>query len=112
MTLFGYKPSQIRKALVALLGLVVLVLAQVLSLVVDVIPAQWAAWITIVVGACTTAGVFLAKNAPLIDSFDGGVQGVLVSGGLGEEITARLDDLIQAVKDGKEIRVNIPGPGE
>lgn len=110
MTLFGYKPSQIRKALVALLGLVALVLTQALSVGADVIPAEWAAWASVVVGASTTIGVFLAKNAPAIDGFD--VQGVLEAGGIGEEITTRLDDLIQAVKDGKEIRVNIPGPGE
>ena len=70
MTLFGYKPSQIRKALVAVLGAVVMILTQVLASTTGVLPASWAAWITTVAATCTAAGVFLAKNAPLIDSLD------------------------------------------
>lgn len=73
MTLFGYKPSQIRKALIAVLGAVVMILTQVLTSAVDVLPTSWAAWITTVVAACTAAGVFLVRNAKAIDGLDGGL---------------------------------------
>lgn len=70
MTIHGYKPSQIRKALVATLGAVVMILTQVLASAVDVLPASWAAWITAAVGVCTAAGVFLVRNAKAIDGLD------------------------------------------
>lgn len=70
MTLFGYKPSQIRKFVVAVLGAVVLILTQVLTAGADVIPASWGAWISTVVAVATAAGVYLARNATMIDSLD------------------------------------------
>ena len=70
MKVFGYKPSQIRKFVVAVLGAVVLILTQVLTAGADVIPASWGAWISTVVAVATAAGVYLARNASMIDSLD------------------------------------------
>lgn len=70
MKLFGYKPSQIRKFVVAVLGAVVLILTQILTTGADVIPASWGAWISTVVAVATAAGVYLARNASMIDSLD------------------------------------------
>ncbi|WAC54974.1 hypothetical protein [Gordonia sp. SL306] len=73
MKLFGYKPSQIRKTLIVALGALVLILTQALTSAASVIPDTVAVWITVVVGAATTAGAFLVKNATLIDGLDNGV---------------------------------------
>lgn len=70
MKLFGYKPSQIRKALVAALGAVVLILTQILTTGADVIPTSWGAWISTAIPVATAAGVYLARNATMIDSLD------------------------------------------
>lgn len=65
-----YKPSQIRKAIVAGIGAGVLLANDFVATFTSVIPAQVSAGITAVAGVATLVGVFLTKNAPLIDASD------------------------------------------
>lgn len=74
MTLFGYKPSQVRKTLIVALGALVLILTQVLASGASILPDKAAVAITVVVGAATTAGAFLVKNAAMIDGLDNGIK--------------------------------------
>lgn len=63
-----YSIPQLRKTVVALLGAAVLIVTAISSQFATVLPASWAAWITIGVSAATALGVFLTKNAPVIDA--------------------------------------------
>ena len=65
-----YKPSQIRKAIVAGTGVTVLLLNSFLDTFTTVLPPKVSAGITAVVGVATLVGVFLVRNAGLIDASD------------------------------------------
>lgn len=66
-----YKPSQIRKAIVAGIGAGVLLANDFVATFTSVLPPKVSAGITAVVGVATLISVFLTKNAPLIDASDG-----------------------------------------
>jgi hypothetical protein len=65
-----YTIPQVRKTVVAFLGAFVLIVTAVSSQFATVLPASWAGGITIAVAAATALGVFLTKNAPVIDALD------------------------------------------
>ncbi|QFP96993.1 membrane protein [Gordonia phage Thimann] len=114
MTIAGYKPSEIRKFIVAAIGAITILIVEVLDQFADFIPANVAGWITTGVAFATTVAVFLTKNAKVIDVLDGEqIEGVLVDT-TAERITAKLDELISAVKHGGDINVTVEegdGPG-
>lgn len=70
MMIGKYKPSQIRKAIVAGCGAVGILGTQAVAAFTPWLSADVAAAATSVIGIVTTLGVFVAKNAPLIDSTD------------------------------------------
>ena len=63
MTILGYTPAQIRKALIAVAGFVGTVLTLALAQG-DVIPEGAVKWATLVLSTLTAVGVFAAPNAP------------------------------------------------
>ena len=67
---FGYTIPQARKAIVAASGLVGLLATSFLEEFAGLIPESWGGPITWVIGFATTVGVFLTKNAPIIDALD------------------------------------------
>lgn len=67
MTIAGYKPSQIRKAIIAVIGAVVIIANSVLAEFAEYIPQEAAAWVTSAVAFVTAVSVFLVKNATIID---------------------------------------------
>lgn len=71
MKLGKYTVSQVRKFVVAISGTVALLLTSFLEEFVGIIPDTWAGPITWLIGAMTALGVFLTKNAPIIDAADG-----------------------------------------
>ena len=71
MKLGKYTPSQIRKFLVAISGTLALLLTSFLEEFVGIIPETWANPINWVIGALTAVGVFLTRNADLIDNAPG-----------------------------------------
>ena len=70
MKLGRYTVPEVRKFLVAAFGSIALLATSFLEEFVGVIPADWGGPITWVISAATAAGVFLTKNAPVIDAFD------------------------------------------
>ncbi|AKF14388.1 membrane protein [Mycobacterium phage ThulaThula] len=70
MKIGKYTPSQIRKAIAAATGAVALLGTSFLEEFTGLIPESWSGPITWVIGAATALGVFLFKNAPLIDAAD------------------------------------------
>lgn len=62
MTILGYTPAQIRKALVAVAGVVATIITVALAQG-DVIPEGWVKWATLVVSAATALGVYAMPNA-------------------------------------------------
>lgn len=61
MTLFGYTPAQLAKAITALVG----VLGTLLT--ANLLPSDWAAWVSTVIGVLTVIGTYLVPNgAPLL----------------------------------------------
>ncbi|QDH93360.1 membrane protein [Gordonia phage Sekhmet] len=114
MSIAGYKPSQIRKFIVGVVGALTILLVEVLDQFAEFIPADVAGWITTGLAFATATAVFLTKNAKVIDVLDGEqIEGVLVDT-TAERITAKLDELISAVKDGGELNVTVEegdGPG-
>lgn len=68
MKLGKYTVSEVRKFLVAFSGLAALLLTSFLEEFVGIIPETWVSPINWVIGAVTAAGVFLTKNAPIIDA--------------------------------------------
>lgn len=68
MKLGRYTIPEVRKFLVAATGLIGLLLTSFLEEFVGVIPETWAGPITWLIGALTAVGVFLTKNAPVIDA--------------------------------------------
>lgn len=71
MKLGKYSISQIRKTIVGVVGVVALLANSFLEEFTGLIPAEWSGPITWFIGAATALGVFLTKNAPLIDAADG-----------------------------------------
>lgn len=63
-----YTVRQIRKFIVAASGLIGLLLTSFLEDFVGVIPADWGGPITWAIGALAAVGVFLTRNAELIDN--------------------------------------------
>lgn len=63
-----YTIPQIRKAVVAACGLVGLLSTSFLAEFTGIIPDSWGGPITWFIGAATAVGVFLTKNAPVIDA--------------------------------------------
>lgn len=70
MTIASYKPSEIRKFIVGLVGAITLLVIQALEEFAEFIPANVAGWLTVGVGFATAVGVYLTKNAAVIDSLD------------------------------------------
>lgn len=71
MKLFGkYTVAQVRKAVIAVAGVAVLLLNSAATEFADFIPAGMSVALTAAIGFLTALGVFLAKNAPLIDAAD------------------------------------------
>lgn len=70
MRLGKYKPSQIRKAIVAACGAVGILGTQAVSTFTQWLSVESAATATSIIGLITTLGVYLVRNAPLIDSAD------------------------------------------
>ena len=68
MKIGRYTVPQIRKFLIAISGTVGLLLTSFLEEFVGIIPDTWAGPITWAIGAVTAVGVFLTKNAPVIDA--------------------------------------------
>ena len=68
MKIGKYTIPEVRKFVVAGAGLVGLLLTSFLEEFVGIIPDAWAGPITWVIGAVTAVGVFLTKNAPVIDA--------------------------------------------
>jgi len=68
MKLGKYTVPQIRKFLIAISGTVALLLTSFLEEFVGVIPESWSGPVTWLIGAATAVGVFLTKNAPVIDA--------------------------------------------
>lgn len=62
-TIFGYKPSEIRKALVAFIGFVITVLAVLLGYD-GLLPPEVARWVPAIVAIGTIYGVYRVPNAP------------------------------------------------
>lgn len=70
MKIGRYKPSQIRKAIVAGCGAVGILGTQALAAFTQWLSADFAAAASAVISIITTLGVYLTRNAPLIDSAD------------------------------------------
>lgn len=68
MKIGKYTIPQIRKAIVAATGLVALLATSFLEEFVGIIPDSWTGPISWVIGLVTTVGVFLFKNAEIIDT--------------------------------------------
>ena len=61
MTIFGYTPAQLKKALIAAVGFSL----AVLTAAVPMVPAKYLPFTIAAIGFLTTLGLTLAKNAPL-----------------------------------------------
>ena len=71
MSIAGYKLSQIRKTVVAVIGVVVIIANSFLAEFANYLSEDVASWVTAGVGLVTAVSVFLVKNAPVIDAIDG-----------------------------------------
>lgn len=106
MTIAGYKPSEIRKFIVAAVGAITILIVEVLDQFADFIPANVAGWITTGVAFATTVAVYLTRNALIIDTLDSEeITGVLVDT-TAERINTKLDEVIRAVQEGKHVVVD------
>ena len=70
MTIASYKPSEIRKFIVGIVGAFTILFVELLDQFAEFIPADVAGWISTVVAFATAVGVYLTKNAAVIDSLD------------------------------------------
>lgn len=70
MKIGKYTVSQIRKTVVAGVGLVAVLATSFIEEFTGLIPDDWAKPVTWVISTLTAVGVFLTKNAPLIDAAD------------------------------------------
>lgn len=68
MKIGKYTVPEIRKFLVAATGLIALLASSFLEEFTGVIPEDWSGPVTWLIGAATALGVFLTKNAGLIDA--------------------------------------------
>jgi hypothetical protein len=66
----SYTPSQVRKTIVATIGIVVILANSALTEFAAYLPEGASVAVTAAVGFVTAVSVFLTKNAPLIDSAD------------------------------------------
>lgn len=58
-----YKPEQVKKALISLVGGLALVVATVLGVAPELIPLHWLPYVNAAVAVATVLGVYKAKNA-------------------------------------------------
>ena len=105
MTIASYKPSEIRKFIVGIVGAFIVLAVSLTGEFASFLPAEAATWISTGVAFATAVGVFLTKNAAVIDSLDGGLVGRTA-----EQIKSQLDDIARAIEDGKNIRVKVERP--
>lgn len=71
-----YTIPQIRKAIVAWTGFGVMLANEALTEFVEYIPEDASRWVTVGVGFATAVGVFLTRNAAVIDDAgDGRIDG-------------------------------------
>ena len=70
MKIGKYTPSQIRKGIIAGSGAVVVLATSAVDTFTDVLPPQVSAAITGVASIATALGVYLTRNAPIIDAAD------------------------------------------
>ena len=68
MKIGKYTIPEVRKAIVAACGVVALLATSFLEEFTGLIPDSWSGPVTWVIGAVTALGVFLTKNAVLIDT--------------------------------------------
>ena len=66
----SYKPSEIRKAIEAGIGVAIILLNSALTEFANYLPSGVSFGITTVVGVVTATRVFLKKNADIIDASD------------------------------------------
>lgn len=66
----SYKPSEIRKAIEAGIGITIILLNSALTEFANYLPSSVSFAITTTVGIVTAARVFLKKNADIIDATD------------------------------------------
>lgn len=72
MKIGSYTIPQIRKAVVAIIGALIVVILAVVEVSSDALSADATAWITSVVAILTAISVFLVKNATIIDAVSEG----------------------------------------
>lgn len=70
MKIGGYSISQVRKAVVAGVGALVMLIVTIPQIFGEWLPEGAVYWINVVVGVLTAIGVFLTRNAPVIDKLD------------------------------------------
>ncbi|MDT0223458.1 hypothetical protein [Gordonia sp. AC31] len=70
MTIASYRPSEIRKFIVGLVGAFTVLAVSLTGEFAAFLPAEAATWISTGVAFATAVGVFLTKNAAVIDSLD------------------------------------------
>ena len=70
MTIASYKPSEIRKFIVGIVGAFTVLAVSLTGEFASFLPAEAANWISTVVAFATAVGVYLTKNAAVIDSLD------------------------------------------
>lgn len=68
MTIAGYKPAEIRKAIIAIIGAVVIIANSLLAEFASYIPQEAATWVGSAVAFATAVSVFLVKNGTIIDT--------------------------------------------
>jgi hypothetical protein len=70
MKIGKYTPSQIRKGIVAGSGAVAILAVSAVETFTGLLSPDISAGLTSVAGIATAVGVYLARNAPIIDSAD------------------------------------------
>lgn len=106
----GQRISHNAKAIAAIItALVTLVTTLLATVPADLLPATAAVWINTAVAFATSAVVWLTANGPkvgdAVDRFSGDVSPAVteVKQGIDD-----LDDLLAAVREGKNIRIQTP----
>jgi hypothetical protein len=74
MNIGKYKVSEVRKMLVAGIGTFTLLANEFVAEFTDLIPDSAEGKLSVAIGAVTTLGVFLVKNAEPIDALDEGLK--------------------------------------
>ena len=70
MTIASYKPSEIRKFIVGIVGAFIVLAVSLTGEFASFLPAEAATWTTTVVAFAPAVGVFPTTNAAVIDSLD------------------------------------------